>query len=57
MYPPTHGMSYHEFDHSTETETSATRTLADGMSITPGAGDIDLTLPERTFVAKPAVLE
>lgn len=50
-------MSHHEFDHSTETATSAIRTLADVMSITPGAGDIDLTLPERTFEAKPAVLE
>ena len=57
MYPPPEEMSHHEFDHSTETATSGTRTLADVMSITPGAGDVDLTLPERTCVARPAVLE
>ena len=50
-------MSYHKFDHSTEAATSGTRTLADVMSITPGAGDIDLTPPERTCVARPAVVD
>lgn len=50
-------MSHHKFDHSTGAATSGTRTLADVMSITPGAGDIDLTLPERTCVARPVVLE
>lgn len=50
-------MNYHKFNYSTEAATSGTRTLADVMSITPGASDIDLTLPERTCVARPAVLE
>ena len=50
-------MSHHEFDHSAKTATSGTRTLAEVMGNKPGAGDIDLTLPERTFVAMPAFLE
>ena len=50
-------MSHHEFDHSAETATSGTRTLAEVMGNKPGAGDIDLTLPERTIAAGPAFLE
>lgn len=57
MYLPTKPTSCHEFDHSAETATSGTWTLAEVMGNKPGAGDIDLTLPERTFVARPAFLE
>ncbi|MCY3644328.1 MAG: hypothetical protein OXG41_12170 [Acidimicrobiaceae bacterium] len=50
-------MSHHEFDSSAETATSGIRTLAEVMGNKPRAGDIDLTLPERTFVAMPVFLE
>ena len=31
--------------------------MADVMGIAPDAGDIDLELPERSSVARPAVIE
>lgn len=33
------------------------KTLADVAGITPGAGEIDLELPERSCLARPAILE
>ncbi len=37
--------------------TNGTRTLADAMGSTPGAGDVELEVPERGSVAEPAVFE
>ena len=37
--------------------TNGTRTLADVMGGTPGAGDVQLELPERNSLAIPAVFE
>lgn len=49
-------MGYHEFNDSTETATGRMRTLAEAGS-TPGVGEIDLKLPDRSSVARPAVFE
>ncbi len=44
------------YDHYRQL-TNGTRTLAEAMGSTPDVGDIDLELPERRSVARPAVFE